>query len=203
MTNAEPVVEFFFDVGSPYSYLAATQLHTLEGFSSAKVRWRPFLVGGVFKAAGNDMPARVPAKAKYMLADLQTWAKEYGVELNFPASFPPNTLKAQRALTAAARIGEDSVRRFALGLFRAYWVEGRDVSDAAVLGDVAAHAGLDAPAILASLDNPEIKDALRRETEEAVERGAFGAPTFFIGDRMFWGNDRLQFVEAHLRALEE
>ncbi len=199
-TKHPPVLEFFFDVVSPYSYLAATQMRTLAQFSGTDVQWKPFLLGGVFKAVANDSALRVPAKAKYMNDDLHRWAKEYGVEFKFPSTFPVVTVKAQRALVAASRLGGDAVERFALGLFRAYWVEDRNPSDEAVVRAVAEQAGLDADAILAACDDPAVKDGLRTNTEEAVRRGAFGAPTFFLGDKMYWGNDRLPFIEAELGA---
>ncbi len=196
MSDERVVVELFFDIGSPYSYLAATQMADLSERTGAEVRWRPFLLGGVFKATGNEMPARVPAKARWMVADLHDWASLYEVPFVFPtALFPKNTLLAQRALTAAPA---PAVPMFALALFGAFWVEGRDPSDSAVVRACADAVGLDGAAILAASGEPEIKAQLRATTEDAIARGAFGAPTFFVGDRMFWGNDRIGLIEALL-----
>jgi 2-hydroxychromene-2-carboxylate isomerase len=198
--NAPRDVEFFFDIGSPYSYLAATQLKALGERTRARVRWRPFLLGGVFKAAGNTMPAQVPAKASYMLRDLDRWAESYGVPFRMPSQFPVNTLTCQRALVAAGRLaGEEVISPFALGLYHAYWVADRDVSDPQVIRDVAQSVGLDGDAVVAATTDAAVKDALRAATEEAVARGAFGAPTFFVGEELFWGNDRLLHVEGLLR----
>lgn len=197
----EPVIEFFFDVGSPYSYLAATQVDAVGERAGAEVRWRPFLLGGVFKESGNDMPARVAAKARWMLADLGRWAEAYGVPFRFASRFPLNTLQAQRALTAAAQRWPESLRPFALSLFRAYWVDDRDVSRPDEIGAAAEGAGLDGDAVLAAAQEQEVKDLLRSWTSEAVERGAFGAPTFFVGEEMYWGNDRLDLMERNLRAV--
>lgn len=194
-----PVLEFFFDVASPYSYLAATQVHDLGTFSGAEVRWRPFLLGGVFKASGNEMPARVAAKAKYMLDDLNRWAHRYGVEFKFPSTFPINSLSAQRVLVAAHEENPNHVEPLALALFRAHWVEGADLAKNEVLGEVIDQSGMDAERILEMASLDRVKTLLRTWTEEAVERGAFGAPTFFLGGQMYWGNDRLSFVEAELR----
>ena len=190
-------LEFFFDVGSPYSYLAATQLHELERRTGATIRWRPFLLGGVFKATGNEMPARVPAKARWMLSDLHRWAAHYGVPFKMSTRFPINSLLCQRVLTAAALADEATVKPLTLALYAAYWVDDRDVSDPATISEIAAGAGLDA-ALLEAAGAQPTKDALRAATEEAVERGAFGAPTFFVGQEMFWGNDRLHLVEELL-----
>ena len=197
----ERVIEFFFDVGSPYSYLAATQIGGIGGRTGAEVRWRPFLLGGVFKDTGNEMPARVPSKARYMLADLARWGEHYGVPIRVPPSrFPLSTLAAQRALTSVALSRPEKVPDFALGLFRAYWADDRDVSQPDVVSDVAGACGLDGPAVLAASGQQETKDALRRWTGEAVERGAFGAPSIFVGDSLYWGNDRLDLLERNLQA---
>src|SRR5262245_42568223 len=114
-------VEFFFDIGSPYSYLAATQMDGLAKQTGAEVRWRPFLLGGVFKSAGNTMPAAVPNKGRYMLHDLVRWARHYDVPFKMSTRFPQNSLRAMRACTYAAEQGRS--RELALALFRAYWVE--------------------------------------------------------------------------------
>ncbi|MCA9582287.1 MAG: 2-hydroxychromene-2-carboxylate isomerase [Myxococcales bacterium] len=199
MEKNQQELEFFFDVVSPYSYLAATQLHNLGQFSGVRVRWRPFFLGGVFQAVENEMPARIPAKAQYMIRDLQRWAQDYGVELRYPSVFPAKTLVAQRALIAAGRGDEAGIEPFALALFRAYWVEDRDVSDPEVVAAVAQQVGLSGAELVTQAGTQPIKDALRDATDEAVRRGAFGAPTFFLGDEMYWGNDRLAFVEAALQ----
>lgn len=196
-----PVIEFFFDVGSPYSYLAATQVGAVAERTGAELRWRPFLLGGVFKETGNDMPARVAAKAKYMLGDLQRWAEAYGVPFRFPSRFPLNTIKAQRALTTVARSQPEKLPGFALALFRAYWVDDRDVSQVEEVRSVAEASGLDGAAVMEAADGQEAKDLLRSWTGEAVERGAFGAPSIFVGDELYWGNDRLDILEGHLRNL--
>lgn len=203
MSRSGVQVELFFDVGSPYSYLAATQVAGLEERTGVEVRFRPFLLGGVFKESGNEMPARVASKARWMLGDLSRWAARYGVPFRMSSHFPINTLTAQRALTAAERLfGEDAMERLAMGLFRAIWVEDRDVSSGDELAFAVNAAGLDAKALGAAIGDPAVKDDLRRATAEAVERGAFGAPTFFVGDAMFWGNDRLPLLEDHLRAMQ-
>lgn len=197
-------LEFFFDIGSPYAYLAATQMAGLSERAALPVRWRPFLLGAVFKAAGNVMPASVPAKARWMFQDLTQWSLHYGESLRMPSLFPLSTLRTQRALVAAGRLaGQSAIAPFALALFRAYWVDDQDVSDAAIIAGIARAVGLDADALAAATDAPETKDSLRADTDEAVRRGAFGAPAIFVGETLFWGNDRIPLLEAHLARLRQ
>lgn len=196
------MIDFFYDIGSPYSYLAATQVDALERRTGARVRWRPMLLGALFKAVGNEMPARVPAKARFMLDDLARWARFYEVPFNMSSHFPVNSLRPQRALTAARLDhGDAAVVALSLALYHAYWVEDRDPSTTETLQSAATVAGLDGAALLAASELQETKDALRATTDEAAARGAFGAPTFFVGDAMFWGNDRIALLEAHLATL--
>lgn len=183
-------VEFFYDIGSPYSYLAATQISHLVERCGATCQWRPFLLGGVFKAVGNKAPATLPPRARYMLQDLTRWSATYQVPFRFPSQFPMNTLLAMRALTA---IPEADRRDASLALFTAYWVNDADLTQPAVIAQIIGESPV------AAATAPETKTALRATTDEAVARGAFGAPTFFVGEQMFFGNDRLDFVEAAVR----
>ena len=183
-------IEFFFDVASPYTYLATTQIDAVGARAGATVRWRPFLLGGVFRATGNQPPAAVASRQPWLLRDLFLWAEHYGVPFQFPACFPINALLPMRAI---AGFDEAEIPAVAARIFRAYWVDGQDPSDPAVL---TALLGEEA---VARASAPEVKERLRQNTDEAVARGAFGAPTMFIGDQMFFGNDRLHFVEAAAR----
>lgn len=184
-------VEFFYDIGSPYSYMAATQIEAIAADCGAQVVWRPILLGGVFKAVGNAPPATLPARGMYMFKDLQRWSAYYGVPWTLPATFPTNSLLAMRALTA---LPKEALPAASLALFSAYWVDGRDVASPEVVADVL---GVEA---VARAQEQSVKDALKAATDEAVARGAFGVPTFFVGGEMFFGNDRLPFVERALRA---
>lgn len=189
----ERQIELFFDIGSAYSYLAATQMEGVAKRTGATVRWRPFLLGAVFKATGNDTPARIPAKARWMLHDMALWSKHYGIPMRVPSRFPLNTLRTERALAAAELRDPASVAPFALALFHAYWAEDRDPTSDDVLRELAPD-----PAILAAIDAQETKDHLRATTDEAIGRGAFGAPAMFVGDALFWGNDRIPLLEQFL-----
>jgi len=188
-------VELFFDLSSPYSYLAATQMKPLAERTGADVAWRPMVLGAVFKTVGNDMPARLPQKARWMGNDLARWAAQYGVPWQMSSHFPLNTIKAMRLVL----VDDAKAADVALAAFRAMWAEDRNIADDAELRRIAEMGGLDPATALQAIDAPAIKDRLRANTDEAVTRGAFGAPTMFVGDELFWGNDRLHHVEAALR----
>ena len=196
-----PAMEFFYDFVSPYSYLASTRVESEARRAGGEVRFRPFLLGGVFKATGNRAPLETPAKLKHMWVDLQRWARRLSVPLTMPAAFPVASILALRAALEAERLGR--LVPYTHAVFRAYWAEGTDIANPERLAAVASSAGLDGPAVVAAA--PGYKEALARQTQEAVDRGAYGAPTFFVpaagGEEMFVGNDRLDFaVEALGRA---
>jgi len=188
-------IEFFWDAASPYTYLAATQIGPLAQRCGVTVKWRPFLLGKAFEATGNRAPATVPAKGKYLFKDLRLWAKHYGVPFFFPRVFPVASLTALRV---ACALPEEQVAPWALAVMSTYWTKDADIGQPEVLKGVAATLGMDGDALLAAAQDPAVKDRLKANTEEAVERGVFGAPTFFVGEQMFWGNDRLVLLEDFL-----
>ncbi len=185
-------IEFWFDFGSPTSYLAFTQLPSLSARIGAELIWRPMLLGGVFKATGNRSPAAVPAKGAWMRGDMQRWARKWGVPLNPNPHFPVNTLNMMRGAVAAQQAGELSP--YAEAMYRAMWIDGRNPSEAEAFAEVVADAGLDAAAYGARIQDPAVKQALIAATEEAVGRGVFGAPTMIVDGELFFGQDRLDFV---------
>jgi 2-hydroxychromene-2-carboxylate isomerase len=190
-------LEFFFDYASPYSYLASTQVEAVAQRTGAELRWRPFLLGAVFKATGNQTPSSTANKAAWLAKDLLDWTSYLGLPpFRMPDSFPINSLKADRLGLVAAEQGR--IAAFTHAAFRAAFVDGKDLTDPQVLAELARAAELDPAQALAKAESQEIKDALRRNTDEALARGAFGAPTFFVGDELFFGNDRLMFVERTL-----
>ena len=195
---SDKTVEFFFDFGSPASYLAWTQLPAICWAAGATLVYRPMLLGGVFQATGNASPITVPAKGKYMLTDLARFAQRYGVPMRFNPHFPINTLALMRAAVGLQQREPARFEEFVAATFRAMWVDGRNMADAATVGEVLAQAGFDAQAVLALSGDATVKDALKASTEEAVRRGAFGAPTMFVGSQMFFGQDRLDFVREAL-----
>ncbi|MGP9825373.1 2-hydroxychromene-2-carboxylate isomerase [Ectopseudomonas khazarica] len=191
-------VEFFFDLGSPASYLAHTQLPALCRDCGAALVYRPMLLGGVFQATGNASPAMIPAKGRYMIRDLARYAERYGVPMRFNPHFPINTLSLMRLLVAVQLHQPERLDDALQALFQATWVDGVNMGDPARVAEVLAAAGLDAAVLQQQIGEPAVKDALKATTEEAVRRGVFGAPTCFVGDDMYFGQDRLDFVREAL-----
>ncbi len=184
-------IDFFFDIGSPYTYMAFHRLPPMAAEAGVEIHYRPFLLGAVFKATGNAPPALVPARGTYMLQDLARWAAHIGAPFHFPSFFPINSLLPMRALCT---FGPDEVQGAAERIFNAYWAADRDVSMPEVLADLI---GTDA---VVGASEPEVKQRLRRHTDEAIRLGAFGAPTLVAGNEIFFGNDRLEFaLEAATR----
>lgn len=196
MTTEAPCIEFFWDPASPYTYLASTRIAALAEQAGCALQWRPFLLGAVFQATGNKPPRDVPAKGKYLFGDIQAWARYYGVPMTFPASFPVRSIAALRLALAAEEQGRGP--DMARALMDAHWGQGADIGDPAVLAKLAQDLGLDPVALHARTQEQDLKDRLRSNTDEAIARGAFGAPTLFVGDTMFWGNDRLPLLQDHL-----
>jgi 2-hydroxychromene-2-carboxylate isomerase len=191
-------VEFHFDVGSPASYLAWTQLPRLARETGATVEYRPMLLGGVFQATGNRSPMEVPAKSRWMNEDLARFAQRYGVEFRLNPHFPINTLMLMRGALGLQMREPDRFVPYVDAVNRAIWVDGRNMNEPAQVAAALQQAGFDPQAVLALTQDPQVKDRLKAATQQAVERGVFGAPTFFVGEQMFWGQDRLDFVKEAL-----
>jgi len=185
-------IEFFFDYVSPYSYLGDAELTRVAARTGAEVVYRPMFLGGVMQATGNRPPGTVVAKGVYMSRDLERWARRYGVTIQMNPSFPLNTLAALRGALVALDDGSFPVYHRAM--FQAMWRDAVNLADDAAYRGVLEAAGLDATALCARASEQAIKDRLRANTDEAIARGAFGAPSFFVGEELFFGNDRLDFV---------
>ncbi|UZE16324.1 2-hydroxychromene-2-carboxylate isomerase [Pseudomonas sp. B21-054] len=191
-------VEFYFDLGSPTTYLAYTQLPTLCAQTNSQLVYRPMLLGGVFKATGNASPVTIPAKGPYLFKDLNRFAKRYGVAFKLNPYFPINTLLLMRAVTGMQLRHPERFEAFIDGLFRALWVDGRNLNDPATVAAVLDEGGFDPEYVLAMTTDEQVKQALKTATEGAIERGVFGAPSMFVGDELFFGQDRLDFVREAL-----
>ena len=192
------ILEFYFDFGSPTAYLACKRLQQLEQQYALTIDYQPILLGGIFKATDNVSPALVPAKGAYMNQhDLPRFARRYGVTLNINPFFPINTLSLMRGAIAAGRLGcfDDYLRV----VYDAMWVDGRDMGEVDVLVATLEEAGLDSSGLLQLSRDPAVKAELIDNTERAVERGAFGAPTMYMDGAMYFGQDRLDFIEEALR----
>ena len=191
-------LDFYFDLGSPAAYLAYTQLPDLCRDTGATLVWKPMLLGGVFQATGNHSPVTIPAKGRYIFKDFARFAKRYGVPLSVNPHFPINTLTLMRAAAGLQMRADPRFGDYVQAMFQAICVDAKNMNDPATLGAVWQQAGFDAAALLALTGEQAVKDQLKAMTQEAVDRGIFGAPTFFVGDQMFWGQDRLDFVREAL-----
>ena len=189
--------EFWFDYGSPASYLAYTQMPAVAQRTGATIVYKPFLLGGVFKATGNRSPIEIPPKGAWLMRDLARYAARYRVPFALPPHFPINSLNLMRGAIAAENEGR--LVPYSDAIYRAIFAEQRNMEDPIVIGSVLREAGFDPAAMMAAIGTAEVKDRLRANTEEAVARGVFGAPTCFVGKELFFGQDRLDFVEEELR----
>ena len=193
------MIEFFFDCSSPWTYLAFHNIQPLAAELGVPIRWRPFMVGGVFNTVNPSVyegrKAPVPAKAAYMLKDLGDWARQANLKIKMPPTvFPVNSVKVMRACLVLEPQGK--LAAFATAAFEAYWSHDRDISQDEVVADLCAQSGVDPAILLAQIAQPEIKDALKANTEELIARRGFGSPTIFIGEDMYFGNDRMPLIRA-------
>ena len=193
-------VDFYFDVGSPAAYIAWTQMPGLSQQTGGSIDYKPFLLGGVFQATGNHSPAMVPAKGKYMMQDLRRFAARYAVPFHNNPHFPINTLTLMRMASGMQEREPQKFIPFVDAAFKAIWVEKQNMNDPATAGSVLQAAGFDPAQLMALASDQAVKDRLKATTQEAVERGVFGAPTFFVDGVMHWGQDRLDFVREALHA---
>jgi len=194
------MIEFFFDCSSPWTYLGFHNIQPLAAELGEEIRWRPFMVGGVFNTVNPSVyesrRTPVPAKAAYMLKDLQDWARLAGLSIRMPPSiFPVNSVKVMRGCIVLEPQGK--LVDFATAAFEAYWRDDRDISSDDVVADLCRQVGADPEALSAAIAAPEVKAALHANTADLIARGGFGSPTIFVdGDDMFFGNDRLELVKA-------
>jgi 2-hydroxychromene-2-carboxylate isomerase len=196
MMNAN-YIEFYFDCSSPWTYLAFSEILPLSQRHNLKIEWKPILVGGVFNTVNQDVydfrEKPNPLKLKYSNDDLYLWSKVRGVSISFPEVFPVNSVKAMRGCLFANT--ESQLVEFASNLFQAYWSEGMDISQEDLLVDIAKNSNLNTKKFKKYIASQEAKDLLIQNTDELIERGGFGSPTFFYKEKMFFGNDRLHLLE--------
>jgi len=192
--------DYYFDFGSLATYLAHTQMPKICAETGASVNWLPMLLGGVFQATGNSSPMTVPAKGRYVYVDFKRYADAYGVPLNMNPHFPIITTTLMRVVTALQMKNDPRMATYMDVVFQAIWVDALNLNDPAIVAEVLSRAGLDPVELLAMANEQATKDQLKAVTMRAVERGVFGAPTFFVGAQMFWGQDRIEQVKAALKA---
>jgi len=201
--SRRPHLEYHFDIVCPFAYLGSTQVEALCERTGATLSWHPFLLGGVLKTIGTDPTFTLklsPAKTRHNLLDAIRWADHLGVPFKWHNRHPMLTVTTMRALTLFADDNnaiEDPTPIHAL--FRAYHVDGRDIVEEDVLGDVLTELGMDGPALVAQTKAPPVKQRLREISTRAADRGIFGAPAMFVNGELFWGQDRLHFVENALK----
>ncbi len=191
-------VEFWFDYGSPTAYLAHWELKNVARRTGAAIDLRPMLLGAVFQATGNHSPVEIAAKGKWMGFDMKNFAQRYGIPFVMNPYFIINTLPLMRGALVAERRGE--LERYSDAMFNAVWRDGLDMGDADVIGTTLADNGFEAADYFAGVQEQEIKDELKSRVDQALAKGIFGAPTFFVGVKMWFGQDRLDWVEAELGA---
>ena len=196
-----PTVELFYDYSSPWTYLAFTRIEEVARRTTATIDWRPILVGGIFNTVNPSVyesrERPVPAKARYLAKDLQDWTEFYGLKILFPPSvFPVNSVKSLRGALVALEHGK--ICAYSEAVFSAYWSDDLDISKDEVLEPLVRKVGLDPAEYFEKIQQAAYKDRIRANTEECMRRGGFGSPTLFVGDSMFFGNDRLVLVEHAL-----
>ncbi|MBB4809605.1 2-hydroxychromene-2-carboxylate isomerase [Acinetobacter johnsonii] len=191
-------VEFYFDLGSPYSYLAYYRLLQMAEQQEIQIVYKPILLGGVFKATGNRSPIEIPVKGAYSILDMQRWAEYYHIPMQMNPHFPMNTLTLMRILTGVQLLHLEKFEQVLKLLFDAMFGTPQNLNEPTVLAEVLKPSGFSVEDIMSMVQSDVVKQKLITETEQAIQRGIFGAPTFFVGDEMYWGQDRLHFVEQAL-----
>jgi 2-hydroxychromene-2-carboxylate isomerase len=204
-------VDFYFDFSSTNSYFAAFLLPQICARNDARVNWMPTHFAALFRGTGFDVMAMTPRRARYLWRDHARYAELTGLPFKRPRRFPIKTASALRAVLAAGSptlsddggaSREHAQRTISQAIMRAYWERDEDIGDRDLLASLASSAGFDGAALMQIADAQPARDALAALTETAIARGVFGAPTFFVGNEMFWGKDRLDFVERWLRRPE-
>lgn len=191
-------IEFWFDFSSPYSYLAAEKIDALAANHQRIVHWRPVLLGAIFQVTNAVPLVQLPLKGDYSVRDFARSARYLHLPFTMPSRFPLPTQQAARAYYWLCDHDVAKAHDFARALFRALFVHDRDISDLAVVCDVAASMGLDADTLSLAVAKPEVKARLKSETDAAILKGVFGAPFFRVDDESFWGVDRLPQLEQWL-----
>ena len=194
-------IEYFLDCSSPWTYLSFRGILELEKKKEFKIIWKPILVGGIFNSINPSVyeTRKNPVKEKmdYSQKDLQDWAALRDISINWPKIFPINSVKAMRG--AFYFIDKAGIEGYLESIFQSYWTSGKDISDIEILLEIAESCGAIPKEFLDFIDTPEAKQRLIQNTQELMDRGGFGSPTFFIDNTdMYFGNDRIQLIESVL-----
>ena len=184
--------QFFFDFGSPYSFLAHKVIRNIEQENSIKVKYMPILLGGLLKLSGIKANVDIPIKGKYMIRDCKLWAEKNNIHFKFNSYFPITTLNLMRCVLVSEKKGFE--QNFINKVFDAMWRDGLNLNDSAIVEKLLKNLDINPKTFLMEASDQKIKDDLRRRTDEAHKKGIFGAPSFIVNNKMFWGQDRLEFV---------
>lgn len=191
-------IDFFFDFSSPYGYFASTQIDAIGARHGREVIWRPFLLGAAFKTTGQSPLVQQPLRGPYHAHDFPRTARRLKVPFVMPESFPFLSLAAARAFYWLVDSDSTTAKSLARAVYHAAFGEGRNVTPADAVADIAAPLGIARTALLTAVGNPAVKERLKRETDAAIARGVFGSPFVFVDGEPFWGSDRLDQVEQWL-----
>ena len=184
--------EFYFDFGSPYSFLAHKEIRKIEKEYSVKIKYMPILLGGLLKLADIKANADIPIKAKYMIKDCKLWAEKNNVSFKFNNYFPIITLNLMRCVLVAEK--KDFLQNFTNKIFDAIWKDGLNLNDNTIVEKLLKNLDINPKTFLMEAVDPKIKNELKKRTDDAYKKGIFGAPSFIVNNKMFWGQDRLEFV---------
>jgi 2-hydroxychromene-2-carboxylate isomerase len=199
MSAAAVPVDFYFEFSSPYGYIATELAEDLERRLGRPLRWRPILLGPIFKVTGQAPLTNIPLKGDYAKRDFARVARMHRVAYRHPDRFPIGTVAACRAFYALDERDPQAARRLARSLYRAYFVDNRDIGDAANMLAVAKEAGLDEAALAAAIEDPRLKERVKGEVDAAIAAGVFGSPFFVADGEPFWGVDRIPMLEEWVR----
>ncbi len=199
MSAPAAAIDFYFEFSSPYGYIASEVAEELERRIGRRLRWRPILLGPIFKITGQAPLTNVPLKGDYARRDFARTARMLQVDYRHPESFPIGTVAACRAFYSLDSHDPEAARRLAKSLYRAYFVENRNIGDAATMLQVAREAGFDASSLAAAIEDPGLKQRVKSEVDAAIAAGVFGSPFFIVDGEPFWGVDRIPMLEDWVR----
>lgn len=199
MSSKSGPIDFYFDFSSPYGYIASRVVDEVGQRVGRQMKWRPILLGPIFKITGTPPLVEVPIKGEYSKRDFARSARLHKVSYNHPAKFPIGSVAACRAFYWADDRDPKSARSLATALYKAYFVDGVDISAPAAVVDVAKSVGIDGAALSAALEDPAVKERAKKEVDAAVAAGIFGSPFFVVDGEPFWGVDRLPMLEQWIK----
>lgn len=188
-------IDFYYDFSSPYAYLASTQIESLANEIGRTINWYPILLGPMFKLTGSTPPADVPLKGKYSVHDFGRSAMLFDIPYNHPAEFPIATISAARTAVYLRNKNKDLIAEFSKKIFAEFFANGKDIRDIAVIKSVVKDLGLNPDELDQALDDQAIKDELKQDVSNAIERGVFGSPFMILDNEPFWGFDRFEHIK--------